>query len=239
MTVDEMLVNFKITAQAKGLDTYRFISDDDICVYINQAIINKVRAVVAQTSMMQYPGKGYINDNSISGTNILKSLQKIVSGDVTTGNGNKNLTSNYMFMNSVVMFITAVDIKYKSGETVHSRLVDPDKFNQLDDDYCNSADWKHPYITYYIEADEDGENYKFVGMFGSKEFPTAKTPSNIVIHYISTPKKITTDYSGDYTDIPDYAFPEIIDIAVASYFKSIGATSQQLEQVQQKRNEDD
>ena len=242
MTVPDMLTMFKVTAQAKGLDTFRFISDDDICVYINQAIANKVRSVVAQTAIMQYPGKSYINDNSISGTNILKNLHKVVSGDIEEENvdtSEQTVDVTDKFFTEIVMFITAVDIAYGDGkEVVSGRLVDPDKFYLLDDDYCNKASWRNPIVTYLKEVSNDGEDYKFMIMYGSREFPTAKTPSKLFIHYISTPSKISSEDTGDYYDIPDYAMPEIIEIAVMSYFKSVGATSQQLEQIRNKEEDD-
>lgn len=241
MLVSDMLKMFKITAQAKGLDTFRFISDEDICVYINQAIVDKVRAVVGQSSLMQYPGKSYINDNSISGTNILKNLHYIVDCEIDTSqdaNHNQLITGATEFFNAIVMFITAIDIKYikdNDETTVPCRLVDPDKFYNLGRDYCNTASWDNPIVTYFKDNDSE---YRLLGMYGSKEFPTAKIPNSLNIHYIKHPDKLTVDFEGQYYDLPDYAFPEIVNIAVNSYFKSVGATSQQLENIKQVNNDD-
>lgn len=235
MKISDILTMFKVTGQAKGLDTFRFISDEDICVYLNQAIVNKVRSVVAQNSMMQYPGKSYINDNSISGTNILKNLHKVVTGDISDIEPDGYVV-DYIdeFFNKNVMFVTSVDIAYKdSGEVVNCRIVDPDKFYLLDDDYCNKASWRNPIVAFYKRIEENEEYWNFSVMYGDRQFPTSKEPEKLFIHYIASPDAINSnDLDADYNSLPDYAIPEIVDIAVASYFKSVGATSQQLEQIQ-------
>ena len=253
MTVGEIITMFKVVGQTKGLDTYRFINDEDICTYIYEAIVNKVRAVVSQSSLMQYPSKANIQDNSISGTNILRNLYKVVSTSIeneddvfNVDTDEQSLDCTQTFFTSTVMFITAIDVKYNSGEVVNCRLVDPDKFYLLDDDYCNRASWRSPIVTYLIEQTNDGENYKILGMYGSRSFPTAKVPEEVKIHYIATPSKLydesstsNEDYHDlDYYDIPDYAIPEIVDIAVNAYFKSVGATSSQVEQIRRENQND-
>lgn len=222
---------FKIQGQSKGLDSMRFISNEDIAVYINQAVVNKVRATVMQNAQSKFTDKVSMQDNPLASTNILRNLlmyQDVSVEDTLFGSKSGNID-----LDVKVMYYTSFDAVYEH-EVVSCRVVDYDKFYQHRNDYCNQASWRTPIVTYLYNND----NLRILVEYKSKAFPTTRELKTVRVAFVKQPNDFTVNnLSFDYTELPDYVIPEIVEIAVNTYFRSIGATSQQVSQPQEQNNQ--
>lgn len=231
MLVRDILTMFKVNGQTKGLDTIRFISDEDIAVYINQAIVNKIRAVLMQNAQSKFTDKLTMQDNSIASTNILRNLLTYV--DVPLQGTLFGSSSGSIALENQVMFYTSFVANYEDAVT-KCRLIDYDKFYNHKDDYCSDVSWSQPIATYIYE----NNTLNVLVEYQSKRFPTNKHLLNVRVGYVRHPNSFTvSNQNADYKELPEYAYPEIVEIAVNSYFRSIGATSQQVQQQQEQTNQ--
>lgn len=231
MKVEDILTMFKIQGQSKGLDSMRFISNEDIAVYINQAIVNKVRATVMQNAQSKFTDKVSMQDNPLASTNILRNL--LMYRDVSVEDTLFGSKSGNIDLDIKVMYYTSFDAVYEH-EVVSCRVVDYDKFYQHRNDYCNQASWRTPIVTYLYNND----NLRILVEYKSKAFPTNRELKTVRVAFVKQPDDFTvTNLTFDYTELPDYVIPEIVEIAVNTYFRSIGATSQQVSQPQEQNNQ--
>lgn len=231
MKVEDILTMFKIQGQSKGLDSMRFISNEDIAVYINQAIVNKVRATVMQNAQSKFTDKVSMQDNPLASTNILRNL--LMYRDVSVEDTLFGSKSGNIDLDVKVMYYTSFDAVYEH-EVVSCRVVNYDKFYQHRNDYCNQASWRTPIVTYLYNND----NLRILVEYKSKAFPTSRELKTVRVAFVKQPNDFTVNnLSFDYTELPDYVIPEIVEIAVNTYFRSIGATSQQVSQQQEQNNQ--
>lgn len=231
MKVEDILTMFKIQGQSKGLDSMRFISNEDIAVYINQAVVNKVRATVMQNAQSKFTDKVSMQDNPLASTNILRNL--LMYRDVSVEDTLFGSKSGNINLDVKVMYYTSFDAVYEN-EIVSCRVVDYDKFYQHRNDYCNQASWRTPIVTYLYNND----NLRILVEYKSKAFPTSRELKTVRVAFVKQPNDFTVNnLSFDYTELPDYVIPEIVEIAVNTYFRSIGATSQQVSQPQEQNNQ--
>lgn len=231
MKVEDILTMFKIQGQSKGLDSMRFISNEDIAVYINQAIVNKVRATVMQNAQSKFTDKVSMQDNPLASTNILRNL--LMYRDVSVEDTLFGSKSGNIDLDIKVMYYTSFDAVY-DNDIVSCRVVDYDKFYQHRNDYCNQASWRTPVVTYLYNND----NLRILVEYKSKTFPTTRELKTVRVAFVKQPNDFTVNnLSFDYTELPDYVIPEIVEIAVNTYFRSIGATSQQVSQQQEQNNQ--
>lgn len=231
MKVEDILTMFKIQGQSKGLDSMRFISNEDIAVYINQAIVNKVRATVMQNAQSKFTDKVSMQDNPLASTNILRNL--LMYRDISVVDTLFGSKSGNIDLDVKVMYYTSFDAVY-DNDVVSCRVVDYDKFYQHRNDYCNQASWRTPVVTYLYNND----NLRILVEYKSKAFPTTRELKTIRVAFVKQPNYFTvTNLTFDYTELPDYVIPEIVEIAVNTYFRSIGATSQQVSQQQEQNNQ--
>lgn len=231
MKVEDILTMFKIQGQSKGLDSMRFISNEDIAVYINQAIVNKVRATVMQNAQSKFTDKVSMQDNPLASTNILRNL--LMYRDVSVEDTLFGSKSGNIDLDVKVMYYTSFDAVY-DNDIVSCRVVDYDKFYQHRNDYCNQASWRTPIITYLY----NNNKLRILVEYKSKAFPTTRELKTVRVAFVKQPNDFTVDnLSFDYTELPDYVIPEIVEIAVNTYFRSIGATSQQVSQQQEQNNQ--
>ena len=231
MKVEDILTMFKIQGQSKGLDSMRFISNEDIAVYINQAIVNKVRATVMQNAQSKFTDKVSMQDNPLASTNILRNL--LMYRDISVEDTLFGSKSGNIDLDVKVMYYTSFDAVYEH-EVVSCRVVNYDKFYQHRNDYCNQASWRTPIITYLYNND----NLRILVEYKSKAFPTSRELKTVRVAFVKQPNDFTVNnLSFDYTELPDYVIPEIVEIAVNTYFRSIGATSQQVSQQQEQNNQ--
>lgn len=231
MKVEDILTMFKIQGQSKGLDSMRFISNEDIAVYINQAVVNKVRATVMQNAQSKFTDKVSMQDNPLASTNILRNL--LMYRDVSVEDTLFGSKSGNIDLDVKVMYYTSFDAVYEH-EVVSCRVVNYDKFYQHRNDYCNQASWRTPIVTYLYNND----NLRILVEYKSKAFPTSRELKTVRVAFVKQPNDFTVNnLSFDYTELPDYVIPEIVEIAVNTYFRSIGATSQQVSQQQEQNNQ--
>lgn len=231
MKVEDILTMFKIQGQSKGLDSMRFISNEDIAVYINQAVVNKVRATVMQNAQSKFTDKVSMQDNPLASTNILRNL--LMYRDVSVEDTLFGSKSGNIDLDVKVMYYTSFDAVYEH-EVVSCRVVDYDKFYQHRNDYCNQSSWRTPIVTYLYNND----NLRILVEYKSKAFPTSRELKTVRVAFVKQPNDFTVNnLSFDYTELPDYVIPEIVEIAVNTYFRSIGATSQQVSQQQEQNNQ--
>lgn len=247
MLTSEMHKMFLAIGQSKGLDTVRFITNESIDVYLNNALLKKIRSIYYDVASAKYSDKQTLQHNPISGTNALKSLYReknIVIDFYDAYNPAVHIKDGFSLCIDIdCMFIYYARLTYNRNEekeTYRCRIIDLDSFDDISLDYCNAPSYKYPILTYRqgitFNIDEDttvnGLQIDCKYKTTSKPFPTSKSPNSIQISYVASPTPISYDGVTDSNvdDVPDYIYNEVVEIAVNDYFKSIGATSQNVEQ---------
>jgi len=209
MTIQEMHQTFRVFAQQMGMQLVRAILPEEIDVYLNAAINEKVREVIISNVNINNTGKLIINSN-ISPINYIRTLYKKKSILVP------NNTFKYDLDVENVMYYTSFSIDYGNDNVFKCRLVEHDEINNLLIDYCNAPSKEYPIITLYINLDN-----KFV----AQVYNDNNKIYGLIINYIENPAKVSL---GDNIDcnLPEYTHDEIVQLACQKYFVSVGATTQ-------------
>lgn len=205
MTIFEMHQHFRVFAQQMGMQLVRAILPEEIDVYINSAIIDKVKEFVLSNVQTQFADKVSVQDNSISPINYIRTLYKIEQ---------RSLNNNTINLPEA-MYYTAFSVQYNGNDKTYGcRLIEPDKLENTLNDYCNGASYDCPICSIY----NDGSNNVVRVYSGNKKADL------ILIKYISNPIKV--DYNKSIScDLPEYTHNDIVQLACQKYFISVGSTT--------------
>lgn len=205
MTIFEMHQHFRVFAQQMGMQLVRAILPEEIDVYINSAIIDKVKEFVLSNVQTQFADKVSVQDNSISPINYIRTLYKIEQ---------RSLNNNTINLPEA-MYYTAFSVQYNGNDKTYGcRLIEPDKLENTLNDYCNGASYDCPICSIY----NDGNNNVVRVYSGNKKADL------ILIKYISNPNKV--DYNKSIScDLPEYTHNDIVQLACQKYFISVGSTT--------------
>lgn len=221
MTIQEMHTTFRTLGQQMGIQLIRGILPESIDVYLNQSINDKVRDIVVKNSTTPFHDRIAIQDNSISPINSLRTISKKKSLDITGGTGSVDFYTIIMDIENV-MFYTSFGIRYPNiNKRVGTRFIESDKLDDTRKDYCNRETWDEPIITMFTN-DEPNE---YVELYTDN---TTKIPNKIEVSYIANPDKVKWDSVVDNRvdcNLPLYLHPEIVELAVDRFFRSVGATT--------------
>lgn len=207
---------FRVLGQQMGMQLVRAILPEEIDVYLNTAIVEKVREHILSNAVTAFQDRVSVQDNPTSPINYIRTLyiRKEVSNQ---NNGGFSLA---IFD---VMFYTSFSIKYENDNNIYAcRLIEPDKINETLRDYCNGASYDYPICT-LINDTAYGEVLQVYTN------DTTKTIEKVIVNYIKNPAKV--NYSTPVNcDLPEYTHNDIVQLAVQKYFASVGSTTHNVNQ---------
>ena len=199
MTSGEMIEAFRVYGQQMGMQKMRNILDNEIYVFLNSAVVEKIRQVLGTNVVAQFADKVSTQQNSISPINYVRTLVKTKA---------LNLNSNSVDCPS------DIQIMYILGLTTgghKARFIEPIDVENVKNDFCNAPSKEYPIFTFI--------NNKFE-VYGD----TTTTSANV--QYVEYPAKIGLDSDGlsISCNLPEYTHDEIVQLAVQKYFASLNNT---------------
>ena len=223
MTIQEMHQLFRVVGQQMGMQTIRAILPEEIDVFLNMAINEKINEVLA-SNVLSDTSKVLTGNAKIGNLNFFRTLQKKGDANLSELNDDTENISIATFSVKDVMLITGIYVHYGSEDTVSKkyyecRLMGVDEVNNAINDYCNSPSYNYPIASINSQTDNVLELTIYRGN---------KVPGNIVVNYIKSPDIVSFENSVN-CDLPDYAHNEIVQLAVQKYFNSVGSTTHNVE----------
>lgn len=195
MTRDEMITAFRVYGQQIGMQKMRNILDEEIDVFLNSAVIEKIRQVLGTNVNAQFADKVSIQQNSVSPINYVRTLVK----------------SNILSIKSNIAVIPEnINIMYILGVTVDghkARFIEPVDIENTINDYCNSPSKEYPIFTFINNSFKVYNNEPMI--------------NEVILKYIEYPNKIGRK---DDCNLPEYTHDEIVQLAVQKYFVSLNNT---------------
>lgn len=195
MDIQEMHVLFRLLGQQMGLQTVRGILPEEIDSVLNDAIVEKVRSICIQYSVVDFKNKIAIDRNAISNLNALRTLYKETTDEPID-----------------VMLYLGISVKASATSKEYGcRLIDPVELENTLNDYCNRASKDYPIATIINEK---------VNIYPKTDYsnPTIK------YKYLKNPNVVSFTYKVD-CDLPEYLHQEIVELAVSKFYKAVGYTT--------------
>lgn len=204
---------FRVLGQQMGMQLVRAILSEEIDVYLNTAIVEKVREHILSNAVTAFQDRVSVQDNPTSPINYIRTLyvREEVSNE---NNGAFSLTNS-----NKVMYYTSFGIKYEGDNNVYAcRLIEPDKLNETLRDYCNGASYDYPICTLHYD---DVNSKEVIQVYTNDEI---KIIEKVIVNYIKHPAKVNHK-DNISCDLPEYTHNDIVQLAVQKYFVSVGSTS--------------
>ena len=199
MTRDEMITAFRVYGQQIGMQKMRNILDEEIDVFLNSAVIEKIRQVLGTNVNAQFADKVSIQQNSISPINYVRTLIK---------------TSMLSIKTNMAVAPEDVNLMYILGVTVDghkARFIEPVNIENTINDYCNSPSKEYPIFTFINNSFRVYNNEPII--------------NEVILKYIEYPNKIgRKDDTIIDCNLPEYTHDEIVQLAVQKYFVSLNNT---------------
>lgn len=131
MDANEMIQAFRVYGQQMGMQKMRNILNEEIYVFLNSAVVEKIRQVLGTNVVAQFPDKVSTQQNSISPINYVRTLIK-----------EHSLTNNTP-TNIQLMYILGVEVGgYKC------RFIEPTDWHNTINDFCNAPSKEYPICTF-------------------------------------------------------------------------------------------
>lgn len=214
MTIQEMHQLFRVIGQQVGMQTIRAILPEEIDVFLNSAINETVRTIVATNVAQGAEGK-IIQNANISPINALRDLYTRVVTSVKIGDSDNKFQ---LVFDNIAMYYTGFSVNYTNNDKLYkARLVEPDELENTLNDYCNGASYDYPIILY------TNENPSTLTVYSGD-----KVPYSVICNFIKNPAIVSYDNEVD-CDLPKYLHNEIVQLAVQKYFNSVGSTTHNVE----------
>lgn len=215
MNIHEMHDEFVIIGQKMGMKNIRTLLPESIDTYINKAINNKIRSIIATSNNSVIQNKILLKDNPINIINAFNTLyyKKLVNID------NTDINDYYDCFDNIenVLLYTSFSVKYKNiNKTFNCRFVYGDELENTLNDYCNRASYEYPIIT--IFNNDNNIVFRFYINDANKEI------ENLIFNYIKQPAIVKYAEELDNSincDLPDYLHNEIVELAVNEFIQSI------------------
>ena len=214
MTIKEMHQLFRVIGQQVGMQTIRAILPEEIDVFLNSAINETVRTIVATNVAQGAEGK-IIQNANISPINALRNLYTRVVTSVKIDNSDNKFQ---LAFDNIAMYYTGFSVNYTNNDKLYkARLVEPDELENTLNDYCNGASYDYPIVLY-----TNGNPSTLTVYSGDK------VPYSVICNFIKNPTIVSYDNKVD-CDLPKYLHNEIVQLAVQKYFNSVGSTTHNVE----------
>lgn len=221
---------FRTLGQQMGMQTIRAILPESIDVFINETINEKVRSVVVANSSTGFQDRVAIQDNAISPINYVRTLYRTATINVSPGeiNGQFYRVDIDNSIREKVMFYTSFAVVYGSIDLARygCRFIEGDKLYDTLRDYCNAASRDYPIVT--MRADDS--NSEYIEVYSNSG---SNSPSVLDITFIELPTRVKWAANlgdAENCNLPEYTHNEIVELAVAKYFQSVGATTRPVPQ---------
>lgn len=219
MDIQEMHQYFRVYGQQVGMQNIRAILPEEIDAFLNVAINEKIREVLITNTTSNNTG---LNINAeIGNLNFFRTLtltknlqlEKVIESD-----------EKFKYLGTIdfsnIMFVTSICISYDGFNTYNCRIIDINSIHNVLNDYCNSPSKEYPACSITTNTNN---NKNVVAIY----------PENIEIKdssitIIKNPNVVSLDDNVS-CDLPEYIHYEIVQLAVQTYFNSVGSTTQKVE----------
>lgn len=209
MSIQEMHQSFRVFAQQMGMQLVRAILPEEIDVYLNSAINERVREVILSNTNTDSTGKLIVNNNATP-INYVRTLYRKYEI-----NNNSNFDTEFSLANLDALHFVSFEAVYENDKTYGCRFIEPDRIQDTIRDYCSSPSKEYPIVTLYTRPDGD----LIVKIYNDN---TAVYKLNV--GYIKLPNKVSYKNNVD-CDLPEYTHNDIIQLACQKYFISVGSTT--------------
>lgn len=214
MDIHEMHKQFVTIGQKMGMKNIRTLLPESIDTFINKAINNKVRSVIATTNNSVIQNKVLLKDNNINIINALRTLyrKEFIRNDSNDAKKYYNFRQNL----DNVLFYISFSVDYDNiDKSFNCRFINGYEVDNYLNDFCNSASYEYPIVTAY-----NTENIGFEFKFYTND--NKRRVNVFTIDYIKQPAivKNSSENSVD-CDLPDYLHDEIVELAVKEFINSI------------------
>lgn len=208
MTIIEMHQSFRVLCQKMGMQLVRTILPEEIDVFLNLSIIEKVREIVNINASTIFQDKVTNRDNFISPVNALRNL--FINEEINT-----EIPFIYDISDIKALYFTSFVVRYYNNQEYSCRIIEPDKLENTLRDYCNGASYDYPICSVYVNDDKQI----------CKIYNNNKEIKSLIVKYIKYPNVVS--YRNNINcDILEYLHTEIVQNAVNKYFISSGLSNQ-------------
>lgn len=208
MNITEMHMLFRVLGQQMGIQQVRGILPESIDIYLNNAIISKIRTILQENCTVDFKNKVAIQRTEVSPINALRTLyyESKEPKDVLVYLG------GYLYNES-------------TKKRYSCRIIDPIELDNTINDYCNRPSIEYPIMS--VKNSLSGNTHIFdIGIFTGED---SHEGYELIIKYLAKPKIVkfvnNNNASNVDCDLPDYLHHEIVEFAVQKYFISLGYTS--------------
>ena len=207
MTIIEMHQTFRTICQKNGMQLVNAILPEEIDIFLNLSIIEKVREIVNSNSTTIFQDKVTNRDNYLSPINALRNLFIQISLD--------SETKEFVLDDIRALYFISFVVNYSEKESYKCRIIEPDKLEDTLRDFCNGASYDYPICSVFVEDDKQL----------CKVYNGDKEINSLTIKYIKYPAKVSYVDKVD-CDILEYLHGDIVQNAVVKYITSLAATPQ-------------
>lgn len=214
MDIHEMHKQFVTIGQKMGMKNIRTLLPESIDTFINKAINNKVRSVIATTNNSVIQNKVLLKDNNI---NIINALRTLYRKEFIRNDSN-DAKKYYDFRQNLdnVLFYISFSVDYDNiDKSFNCRFINGYEVDNYLNDFCNSVSYEYPIVIAY-NTENTGFEFKFYTNDNKRRVNV------FTIDYIKQPAivKNSSENSVD-CDLPDYLHDEIVELAVKEFINSI------------------
>lgn len=220
MTIQEMHQLFRVVGQQVGMQTIRAILPEEIDVFLNMAINEKIRYVLA-SNVINDESK-ILNNADISPINYLKTLYQTEYLDGGGSVAGHNFIETTISDDSKIMFYTSFAIRYEDATIKNARIIEPDKLYNVISDYCSSPSKEYPIVVISPKPAGHALIHIYIGEYDENDVV------GTYVSYIKNPNTVSLEDNID-CDLPNYTHNEIVQLAVQKYFNSVGSTTHNVE----------
>ena len=217
---------FRVYGEQMGLELIRNILPEEIDIYLNTAINEKVREALSTSANIQYNDRISVQNNPITPISYIQTLY-IMSVGLCQDKDDNILCINRTEYN--IMMYLSFYCTYSLKEIIDGykcRYIDANKVNDVLNDFCNGASREYPIISHYSTVNEkDGIKDNFKIYNGEKD----KYIGYVRINAIKNPAKVSLEDNVD-CDLPDYVHTDIVQLACQKYFNTLLVTNNNVNQ---------
>ena len=146
MTIIEMHQSFRTLCQKNGMQLVNTILPEEIDIFLNLSIVEKVREIVNNNSALIFKDKITNRDNYISPINSLRNLfikSKLLNG----------LNKEFILSEINAMYFISFVVEYNTKE-YKCRFIEPDRLEDTLRDFCNGASDDYPICSVFVSGDK-------------------------------------------------------------------------------------
>lgn len=224
MNIQEMHQYFRVYGEQMGLELIRNILPEEIDIYLNTAINEKVREALSTSANIQYNDRISVQNNPISPISYIQTLYNVA-------HINCEDTGNILLVDrnelNIMMYLSfhCTYSNDKSFDGYKCRYIDANKVSNVLNDFCNGASHEYPIITYYSTIEKNNILKDCFKIYNGEE----TCNGYIMVSYIKNPAKVSLEENIS-CDLPDYVHTDIVQLACQKYFNTLRVTNNNVNQ---------